>query len=251
MNQSQQTRVSVSPLSERTIGCAQADADRDLLLLRTMAQGLLVGHPEVVFPLRGYPAPPHLMVSLRNMGFKMVKREVAIGANSVRFGPSDLAIYVPRQQRPVNELRRQYLLQLMDFIPDGHYRLAGWAYAETQRGVRRRPSFRCVPPKHWFLHQAGFHLDNGGFLPTPPPQDTVCGENRVVLMTDTVNAGALGTSTRQLVWHPRIWDLHMWIDRGPGCRDLDCPTLIQIEGPNPIPGLPTSRSTFFRSKTFE
>jgi hypothetical protein len=147
IKQPQKTRVSGSPLRERTIGCTQADSDRDLLLLRTMAQGLLVGYPEVVLPLSGYPAPPHLMVSLRNMGFKMVKGEVAIGANSMRLGPSDLAMYAPRQQRPVNELRCQYLPQLMDSIPDGYYRLARWAYAETQRDVRRRPSLRCVPHK--------------------------------------------------------------------------------------------------------
>jgi hypothetical protein len=51
----------------------------------------------------------------------------------------------------------------------------------------------AFPTKHWFLHEAGFHLGNVGFLPTPPPQDTVCGENRVVVMADTVNAVALGT----------------------------------------------------------
>ena len=107
------------------------------------------------------------------MGFKMVKGEVAIAANSVRFGPLDLAMHVPQQQRPMNESRRQYFCQSMDSIPDKHCRLVGWAYAETQRGVRSRPSFRCILSKRWFLREAGFYLDDGRFLLTPLPQDTV------------------------------------------------------------------------------
>lgn len=251
INEPQRTRVAVSPLSERTIGCAQADTDLDLLLLQTMAQGLLVRNPETVLPLRGYTVPTHLMVSLRNMGFTMAKTEVATGANTIRFGPPDLAMYAPRPMARVNETRRAYTQKLRDEFPDSPYRLAGWAYAETQRDVRRRPSLRCVPSKHWFVHEAGFHLSNGGFLPTPPGGETVRGETRVVVMADTANAVALGITPSRPVWHPRIWDLHIWLDRGPGCRDLSCPTVIQIESPSPIDGLPTPRNTFFRSETFE
>jgi hypothetical protein len=251
INQPQQTGIAVSPLSERTIGCTEADTARDLLLLRTMAQGLLVRNPEVVLPLRGYTVPTHLMVSLRNMGFTMAKTEVASGANTVRFGPPDLAMYAPRPRARVNETRLQYLRRMMDTVPDPPYRLAGWAYAQTQRDVRRRPSLRCVPSKPWCVHEAGFHLANGGFLPTPPARETVRGESRVVVMADAANAVALGLAPGRPVWHPRIWDLHIWINRRPGCRDLNCPTLIQIESPNPIVGLPTPTSTFFRSETFE
>ena len=251
INQPQQTEVAVSPLSEKTIGCAQADTDLDLLLLRTMAQSLLVRNPEVVLPLRGYTVPTHLMVSLRNMGFTMAKTEVATSANTVRFGPPDLAMYAPRPMARVNETRREYVRRLRDGVPDGPYRLAGWAYAQTQRDVRRRPSLRCVPSKHWFVHEAGFHLNNGGFLPTPPGREGVRGETRVVVMADTANAIALGITPSRPVWHPRIWDLHMWIDRGPECRDLSCPTVIQIASPSFIDGLPTPGNTFFRSQTFE
>lgn len=177
--------------------------------------------------------------------------EVATGANTVGFGPPDLAIYAPRPMARVNETRREYTRQLRDGFPDGPYRLAGWAYAQTQRDVRRRPSLRCVPAKHWFVHEAGFHLNNGGFLPTPPVRETVRGETRVVVMADTANAVALGITPSGPVWHPRIWDLHMWIGRGPECRNLSCPTVIQIASPSFIDGLPTPGNTFFQSQTFE
>jgi hypothetical protein len=251
INEPQRIRLALSPLAERTIGCAQADTDLDLLLLRTMALRLQVRNPETVMPLRGYPVPTHLMVNLRNMGFTMAKKEIAIGANTVRFGPPDLAMYAPRPRRAVNETQRQYRAALRDEFPDRPYRLAGWAYAQTQRDVRRRPSLRCVPSKHWFVHEAGFHLGNGGFLPTPPAPERVRGETRVVVMADTANAVALGRSPGRPVWHPRIWDLHFWIDPTPGCDVATCPALIQIESPRPIEGLPTPTSTFFRSETFE
>jgi len=217
-----------------------------------MAQGLRVRNPETALPRLGYPVPTHFMVSLRNMGFTMAKTEVATGANTVRFGPPDLAMYAPRRQRAVNETRAEYFRRVTDILPDRPYRLAGWAYAQTQRDVRRRPSLRCIPSKHWFVHEAGFHSDDGGFLPTPPRPERVRGETRVVVMEDSVTAAALGTSPARPVWLPRIWDLHFWLDPRPECSaPLSCPVLIQIESPSPIVGLATPRSTFFRSQTFE
>ena len=252
INQPQQTEVAVSPLSESTIGCAQADTDLDLLLLQSTTQGLRVRNPETALPRLGYTAPTHFMVSLRNMGFTMAKTEVAVGASKVRFGPPDLAMYAPRNQRAVNETRAEYFRRLTDILPDRPYRLVGWAYAQTQRDVRRRPSLRCIPSKHWFVHEAGFHRADGSFLPTPPRPERVRGETRVVVMQDTLTAAALGTSLARPAWHPRIWDLHLWLDPRPECSaPLSCPVLIQIESPSPIVGLRTPRRTFFRSQTFE
>ena len=115
------------PLSERTRGCVQTDIDQNLLLPRTMAQGLLVQNPEVVLPLRGYAVGAHLMVRLRNMGFTMAKGEVATGANTMRFGAPDLPMYALQPLKRVDETCRQYRRQLTDPFPDGPYRLAGWS----------------------------------------------------------------------------------------------------------------------------
>jgi hypothetical protein len=56
------------------------------------------------------------------------------------------------------------------------------------------PEKPCIASNEWFIHEAGWHLMNGGMLLTPgatappPPPDA---------------AGYF--------WHPRIWDLHVWL----------------------------------------
>ena len=226
------------------------------LLLRAMAAGVCgFGQSRgSLLPRRGYHCAAnsfhgepekHGLHNGENRGRRLVRAQV-------RFGPPDLAMYAPRNQRAVNETRAEYFRRLTDILPDRPYRLAGWAYAQTQRDVRRRPSLRCIPSKHWFVHEAGFHRADGSFLPTPPRPERVRGETRVVVMQDTLTAAALGTSLARPAWHPRIWDLHLWLDPRPECSaPLSCPVLIQIESPSPIVGLRTPRRTFFRSQTFE
>lgn len=252
INASQTTRSVMSPQREITVGCTETETNIDLQRLQAMAQILRTSNPFRDLPLRGYAVPTHLNVSLRNIGFTMAKAEVATGASTVRFGLPDLAVYAPRRQRAVNETRREYVQSLTDAIPDLPYRLIGWAYAETHRNVNRRPSLGCVPSKHWFIHEAGFHLTNGGFLPTPPTvRETIRGESRVLTMADSQVARNLGITPGRPVWHPRIWDLHMWTDPSPGCGFASCLPLIQVASPAPIEGLPTPRLTFFVSQTFE
>lgn len=246
-----ETRTAFSPLSERTIGCRQADINADLAVLQALVQSLRTPNPHIDLPLRGFAVPTHLMVSLNGIGFTMAKNEVATGANTVRFGLPDLVVYAPRNRRG-NETALQYRIALRDGVPDPPYRLIGWAYAQTQRDVTRRPSLGCVPSKHWFIHEAGFHLANGGFQPTPPTTvERIRGSNRVVVMGDSRIATNAGISPARPVWHPRIWDLHMWTDPRPGCGFASCPPLIRITSPVAVLGLPTPRSTFFVSQTFE
>lgn len=85
--------------------------------------------------------------------------------------------------------------------PDGPYRLIGWAYFAPFDNSSGPPELRCIREDEWVVHEAGWHLLNGGMLLTPdataePPRPPV-------------RAGIL-------MWHPRVWDIHFWMsDNGP------------------------------------
>jgi hypothetical protein len=51
--------------------------------------------------------------------------------------------------------------------PDGPYRLIGWAYLLEYEPGSRPPSRRCIADSEWFIHEAGWHLLDGGMLVTP------------------------------------------------------------------------------------
>lgn len=78
--------------------------------------------------------------------------------------------------------------------PDDPYRLAGWAYAVPYSYGSEPPQRRCIAASEWFVHEAGWHLKDGGMYLTPgatkePPRP------------------------RDLdihMWHPRVWDLYVW-----------------------------------------
>lgn len=78
--------------------------------------------------------------------------------------------------------------------PDDPYRLAGWAYIAPYTPGSRPPNRRCISAEEWVVHEAGWHLKDGGMRltegattePSRPP-------NLAIHM-----------------WHPRVWDLHVW-----------------------------------------
>jgi hypothetical protein len=76
---------------------------------------------------------------------------------------------------------------------DGPYRLVGWAHLAPYLPGSRPPSRPCVAASEWLVHEAGFHLMDGGMLLT---------------------ANATSEPARPAVpvhfWHPRVWDLHVW-----------------------------------------
>jgi hypothetical protein len=80
--------------------------------------------------------------------------------------------------------------------PDGPYRLVGWAYLAPFEPGSGPPALPCILPGEWFVHEAGWHLRNGGMLLTP---DASTEPSR-----PPVEAGIY-------FWHPRVWDIHFWI----------------------------------------
>ena len=80
--------------------------------------------------------------------------------------------------------------------PDGPYRLIGWAYLVPSQPGSHPPIRRCIAASEWFIHDAGWHLKDGGMLVTP---------------------GALTEPPRPQLdvgihsWHHPWWDIHFWI----------------------------------------
>lgn len=110
---------------------------------------------------RGY-VPSHGPVALKGMGLAFYKP-------STQFGEPDLLFY--------------------DGDVLGPMRLAGWGYA-FEYDAARWPAKACIPFESWFVHEQGWHLPNGGFVPSPQ---------------------GLGTPpVPGAVWHGRLWDVHVW-----------------------------------------
>jgi hypothetical protein len=78
--------------------------------------------------------------------------------------------------------------------PDDPYRLVGWAYVVPYTYGSEPPARRCIAASEWVVHEAGWHLEDGGMQLTP---------------------GAVAEPPRPPglaihMWHPRVWDLHVW-----------------------------------------
>lgn len=244
---------------EMTVGCRQAQTNVDLFRLQAMARAFDTTNPHIDL-VKSHPVPTHLMVSARRIGFTMGRLGVAMQASNVRFGIPDLLFFAPRPRAPQGESVADYRRALLDDRPDPPYRLVGWAYGEAQRNTLRRPSLGCVPSKHWFVHEAGFHTRNGGFRPTPPvPPETTPGitpgSTRILTPADTPSATVLPGGPPHMgirgPWHPRIWDLHMWFDPRPECADGSCLPLVQELSPTFIDGISFPPRSFFQSETFQ
>ncbi len=78
--------------------------------------------------------------------------------------------------------------------PDDPYRIVGWAYVAPYVFGSEPPRRQCIAASEWFVHEAGWHLKDGGMYLTP---------------------GATAEPPRPAdlaihMWHPRVWDLHVW-----------------------------------------
>jgi hypothetical protein len=127
-------------------------------------------------------------------GYVVLSTAGAVATDNLQAAPPlpPLLLYEPSpESRP-----RDWL----DFDgPDDPYRLVGWAYLAPYTFGSEPPQRRCIAASEWFVHEAGWHLKDGGMHLTPgattePPRPA----NLAIHM-----------------WHPRVWDLHVWRgDRG-------------------------------------
>jgi hypothetical protein len=83
--------------------------------------------------------------------------------------------------------------------PDGPYTFVGWGYLPRFEDGGPVPSRHCIPEEEWFIHEAGWHLWDGNMQVTPgasdePPRPT--------------------DDERIWYWHPRSWDIRLWVEEG-------------------------------------
>jgi hypothetical protein len=79
--------------------------------------------------------------------------------------------------------------------PDGPYSLVGWTYLAPYEKGSAPPSLPCIAASEWFVHEAGWHLMDGGMHLTP---DATAEPPRPQLKVDI------------MFWHPQFWDIHFW-----------------------------------------
>jgi hypothetical protein len=161
-----------------------------------------------------------------------------------------------------------------DSLPDYPYHLIGWAYLAVDPDVPGPPppfppttrpsldptlsSLAAIPPGHFFIHEAGIHPLDGGFIPTPPP-------NEVPPPSDTAPEGDAsspppptpgpgqaprGSTTGAILGppgHPRAWDVHIFIDpTSDGARSAVVDPFGTAPFGDRVPdGQPSARSGWF------
>jgi len=175
----------------------------------------------------------------------------------------DLLMYEP--ERPDGLSDQQWQEAISDDVPEARYQLIGWAFGAVF-DPQQRPRISCIPSHEWFIHEAGYHLRDGTMELTAP-NEQFPGEKGVPALNVAASAIAtdasqilLGThpqpNKQKMLWHPRIWDLHVWRYPPPDPTDPDddnsqgdTPTLsIGRSGVPGIPVLPPDESgqAFFR-----
>ena len=70
----------------------------------------------------------------------------------------------------------------------------GWAYFAPYAPGSSPPRRPCVGADEWLVHEAGWHLKDGGMQ----------------LTTGAVEEPPRPAGTDIHLWHTRVWDLHVW-----------------------------------------
>lgn len=222
---------------EFVIGCTAADTAATLAQIATVAAGFsdnATGNP-------AYSVFSHFVpASLAGQGIPVGGVGSAPNLVAPLINAPGILQFAPRGQL-AGESDEDYVAALSDATLDLPTTLAGLGYGIVQNDVRRRPTMGCIPSSEWFVHEAGFHLANGDMTAySGAANETVRGETLVngLLPPPGEPVPAGGT------WHPRIWDLHVWVNDGA--------PVLRIDSPVPIAGLQLDEDRlFFYSETFE
>jgi hypothetical protein len=212
------------------IGCAAGQMVTDLRADQAGVLGLLGALVTLTGPAdiaalatRGYGTPTHGNASVGGMGLAIGKFPALGGGGgalgAIALGAPGLLLYAPAPGTNTT-----------DVLPDFPYTLVGWAHGTAfTPGVR--PTLGCFPFDEWFIHEAGWHEVNGSFTPTPPAETTPG--------TATITGPPFRLVPPPAAWHPRFWDMHVWLDTATGVPALGIvhPTLT-------IPGWPSAAGFF-------
>jgi hypothetical protein len=256
----------VRPLEARITPSAQSVLDsiviEDEAAVREMLGSdlLTLGGPDDLFGfdlpggdlakllLRGY-APGHVFTSFQGSGLAFDKI-AALGHDYIpKLGEPTVLLYKPGI--PV-------IGDTTDLIPDLPYEFIGWGY-----GVDYHPTtlafpgtsgshadkiknfLDTFPADAWQVHEAGVHLFNGGFLATPPIEQTHGGSDfedpHVGGMIPSVRDFFLDAVADGGIFHQRLWTIAFYTDPAGGTAKA------AIKDPfNRVPvGFPNGEESFF------
>jgi len=192
---------------------------------RRFPHPIIIPAPFTLFrPKIGYlDTGTHGFVSIRQQGIAIPTPFGIAGAalDGIKEGSPDLLLY-----RAVNQVNAPVLAtrtatpSSIDCLSDARYQLVGWAYGGLY-DPNKRPSLPGIPSNAWFVHEAGFHLYNGGMTLTPPTEGFLGQRSDGLLPppgTNIIPAPAAlpffppRCDAANMIWHPRVWDLHVWLN---------------------------------------
>jgi hypothetical protein len=158
--------------------------------LKAMQAEVVTAAPAQVQSIKNALAPGGALAGWRlSHGLVVLATAGAIVVDNMQAKPPlpQLLIYEPSAQSTPDDW--------LDFDrPDDPYRLVGWAFMEPYTPGSAPPRRRCIASVEWLVHEAGWHLKDGGMHLTP-------------------GAAMEPARPRELaihMWHPRVWDVHMW-----------------------------------------
>jgi hypothetical protein len=243
--------VGGAPISRSTavtrfvIGCPQAVTDAQLTaaMMRNMTRFTTARavRPPVAIAT-GYPLLPHGRSSIRGNGFtrSTVPLATLLGAPPGLNRPN-LLFYAPRPQNIAGgELDVDYVNDVSDPNSiNNPYSFIGVAHTQLY-DPDNRPIMGCIPSDAWFVHEAGYHLSDGGMAMTRPDNDIPPGARNMQTPLPRPRP------PNRTIGHARLWDLHVWADPAGGTTPI-----LRINRPGGVPGLRLPPRAFFRPRTFE
>ena len=210
------------------VGCSDNATAATIDTLRALTGQFATAQPHIDLIPFGYGAVPHRNTSLASTGVTFAGAGNIFSNDQVSLGPPGLLFFAPRPQAAAepDDLYR-------DLIADpagnaGPYRLIGAAWGKIMDDPKRRPRIGCIPSSEWFLHEAGFHLQTGTMALRAPDED-VRGETLIDSLT---SPPGMAIPSNTLMWHPRVWDLHLWLPQQGGE-----PATLSIFAPFAVPGV--------------
>lgn len=238
------------------VGCTAADTRATLMQLAAEIRKYDRPDPEFnIFTFR-YQPKAHGLASLANNGVTFAGRANLDHDRIAEVGDPHLLFYAPRDRIP-GESEEAYLAAITETENrDEPYRIIGAAWTEVHRNAKRRPHLMdCIPSSEWFVHESGFHQSDGRMRLVPPEEDFL---GQVAVSNEDPTPAQLAQAPSDMIlWHPRIWDLHLWLPDDP-----DALPFLSIYSPRSVPGLiPCSNADitefvcpnllFYYSETFE
>jgi hypothetical protein len=169
-----------------------------------------------------YTIPSHALTSILGMGFSV--------ANAGRVVPGEPHLLFYRPSPDAIDVGDPW-------GPDFPYELVGWGYGAVYTPGQvpifpDDPGLRCLELGDWFLHEAGVHpYDTGRYVMVAPEEEYA---GQVAAPPPSLQAcGCEGAP------HPRLWDIHFWIDGG------DVPVVSMLNPGEPIPGWDPEGAFFY------